>query len=97
MSSAPEQPQAMVPLDLGHVPDLLAEVALGVGDVLADGGVELDIALEKLGFDRVFQVPVLKLAHDLTNPTAAAIVWLSTRLSSSSTPIVGCSLFVTNL
>ena len=76
--------------------ELFSQVGLDLGNILANLGVELDVALQKLGFDRVFE-----LARDLASRSrghrcVSAMVWLSTRLSSISTPSVGRGL-LTNL
>ena len=69
MSAAPEEPHAMAAGDLADDPDFLGEIAMGIGDALANLGVDLDVALEKLGLDRTFQAGG-QVVENLRHPAA---------------------------
>ena len=55
MRAAPEKAQTVAAGDVVHNPDFLSEIAMGLGDVLANPRVDLDVALEKLRLHRIFQ------------------------------------------
>ena len=56
MSTAPVEPHALVPCQLLDEFDLRRQVALDLGHVAADRGVDLQVALEELRFHRAVQL-----------------------------------------
>ena len=57
MRAAPEKAQVVTAGDAGDDLDLPGQIAMNLGNVAADGGVELDEALEDLGFDERPRAP----------------------------------------
>ena len=95
MGASPEQAKIVPARDLVDDHQLVSKVGLDLGNILANLGIKLDITLKQLGFDRVLECR-RDLTQDLGAPLRKAMVWLSTRLSSISTPRVGRGL-LTNL
>ena len=56
MRAAPKEAHAVAVGNVADDSDFLGEIAIGIGDALANFGVDLDEALEKLGLDRLCQI-----------------------------------------